>query len=82
MLFAVLMKLVVLPGLGYTLYRFFEISQRDYMPGIILLASPTATVAYVMAKEIGGDTELAVIGISVSTLMSAVTFFMWLSLVR
>jgi predicted permease len=80
-IFAVAMKLVVLPGLGYTLYRFFEISQQAYMPGIILLASPTATVAYVMAKEMSGDTELAVVGISVSTLLSAVTFFMWLNIV-
>ena len=38
----------------------------------------TATVTYVMAKEMNGDTDFAVAAISASTLMSAVTFTVWL----
>ena len=73
-------KLVVLPGLGFILYTSFDISARDYLPGLILLASPTATVAYVMAKEMKGDADFAAAAISLSTLASAVTFILWLNL--
>jgi len=78
---AVMIKLVLLPGFGFLLYHYFGFSPQDYMPGIILLASPTATVTYVMAKEMHGDSGLAVVGISVSTLLSAVTFVVWLNVV-
>ena len=73
-------KLMVLPGLGFILYSFFNISVRDYLPGLILLASPTATVAYVMAKEMKGDADFAAAAISLSTLISALTFIVWLNL--
>lgn len=76
------LKLMVLPGLGFAMYQFWDIPARNYLPGLILLASPTATIAYVMAKEMKGDTEFAVAAISTSTLLSAVTFFGWLTLNR
>jgi predicted permease len=44
-----------------------------------LLASPTATVTYVMAKEMKGDSEFAVAAISLHTLLSAITFSIWLN---
>ena len=72
---------LVLPAIGLSLYLLFELPAPDYLPGLILLATPTATVAYVMAKEMKGDTELAVAAISASTLLSAITFTFWLSLV-
>ena len=76
-----LMKLIVLPGLGLILYRLFGLSLQDYLPGLILLASPTATISYVMAKEINGDTNFAVAAISTSTILSSVTFSVWLNIV-
>ena len=75
------MKLILLPGIGYLLYRICGVAVDAYLPGIILLASPTATVTYVMAKEMKGDSELAVATISVSTLLSAITFSLWLNVV-
>lgn len=75
------MKLFLLPGIGYLMYRIWDVAAVAYLPGIILLASPTATVTYVMAKEMKGDSELAVATISVSTLLSAITFTLWLNLV-
>ena len=75
------MKLFLLPGIGYLLYRIWDLAAAAYLPGIILLASPTATVTYVMAKEMQGDSELAVATISVSTLLSAITFTLWLNVV-
>lgn len=75
-----LFKLIVLPALGYFLYQAFGLPSGDYLPGLILLAAPTATLTYVMATEMNGDTELAIAAISVNTLLSAVTFSVWLGI--
>jgi len=72
------MKLILLPGLGFALYRLFGLTSQAYLPGLILLASPTATITYVMAKEMNGDTDFAVAAISISTMFSAITFTLWL----
>jgi predicted permease len=76
-----MLKLVLLPGIGYALYRLCGFLPESSLPGIILLASPTATVTYVMAKEMGGDSEFAVAAISLHTLVSALTYTIWLSIV-
>lgn len=73
------LKLVLLPGIGFILYLMYGISSNEYLPGLILLASPTATIAYVMAKEMNGDADFAVAAISTSTLVSALTFIIWLN---
>ena len=74
------MKLILLPALGFALYRLVGLTPQDYLPGLILLASPTAIITYVMAKEMNGDTDLAVATISTSTILSAVTFSLWLNI--
>ena len=74
------MKLILLPGLGLILYRSCNLALQDYLPGLILLASPSATLTYVMAKEMNGDTDFAVAAISISTMLSAITFTIWLTL--
>jgi len=76
-----LLKLILLPATGFILYRLFNVMPEAYLPGIILLASPTATVTYVMAREMQGDSEFAVAAISLNTLLSAVTYTIWLSIV-
>ena len=76
-----LLKLILLPATGFILYRLFNVMPEAYLPGIILLASPTASVTYVMAREMHGDSEFAVAAISVNTLLSAVTYTIWLSIV-
>jgi predicted permease len=75
-----ILKLIVLPAMGYFLYEWFGVAAQDYLPGLILLAAPTATLTYVMATEMRGDTELAIATISVSTMLSAITFSMWLGI--
>lgn len=71
-------KLLLLPAVGLAGFHLLHTSPQDYLPGLILLASPTATLTYVMAKEIGGDPDLAVSTISINTMLSAVTFTLWL----
>ncbi|RLC11441.1 MAG: AEC family transporter [Deltaproteobacteria bacterium] len=72
-------KLFLMPGLGYIAFRSLGFPPGEYLPGLILLASPSATISYVMAKEMKGDPDLAVIAISFSTLLSALTYTFWLN---
>lgn len=78
---AVTMKLLVLPALGLLLFHLFHIGSADYLPALILLSSPTATVAYVMSKEMRGDADFTVATISASTLFSSFFIMAWLTLV-
>ncbi|EMS80311.1 AEC family transporter [Desulfotignum phosphitoxidans] len=71
-------KLVILPGIGAVCYSLGGLSPEAYVPGLILLASPSATISYVMAVEMNGDADFAVTAISLSTLVSALTFSLWL----
>jgi len=72
------LKLILLPSLGFIFYRMFDIDIKDYLPALILLASPTATITYVMAGEMNGDTDFAVAALSTCTMLSAITFSIWL----
>ncbi len=74
------LKLLLLPATGLILFHFLDLQRIEYLPALILLASPTATVSYVMASEMAGDTDMATAAISITTLVSAVTFTLWLSL--
>ncbi len=78
---AAAMKLVLLPALGLVFFRLSGLTSEEFLPALILLCSPTATLAYVMAKEMEGDAEFAVATISASTLFSSVTFVFWLAMV-
>jgi len=74
-------KLGLLPAVGLMFYTVCGLPADLYLPGLILLATPTATVSYVMAVEMNGDVEFAATAISVSTLLSAASFSAWLHLV-
>ncbi len=74
------LKLGLLPGLGLLFYRLVGLDTRTMIPGLILLAAPTATITFVMAQEMGGEADLAVAAISFSTIVSAFTYALWLGL--
>jgi malate permease and related proteins len=77
-LFSSALKLLLLPGFGLFMFIIFEEAPNDYLPCLILLASPTATLVYVMAMETKNDIEFAVATISMSTLLSGATFAFWI----
>ncbi len=79
-LIATTLKIMVLPAIGYTLFLIFDVNHIDYMPGLILLSSPTATIAYIMGNQIGGDSDFAAAAISISTILSSLTYGLWLSI--
>jgi malate permease and related proteins len=77
-----LMKLMALPFLSFLFCYFYAIPSRDALPGIILLATPTATTSFILANELGGDTEIASGAITLSTLLSPFAFIFWAYMVR
>lgn len=76
--FSSALKLLLLPALALLFYTALAERADNYLPGLILLASPTATIVYVMAQEMKNDTQLAVATISLSTLLSVLTFSFWI----
>lgn len=74
------LKLMVMPAAGFLGFQLMGKAPHSYMPALILLAAPTATLAYVMAREIDGDTDLAVAAISINTLLSALTYVSWMKI--
>jgi predicted permease len=77
---ASLFKVVLMPAMGWLFYYCLGVEVAEFIPGLILLASPTASIAYVMATEMGGSPELATASISIGTLASLITYVGWLSL--
>ena len=75
------LKVIVTPAIGIVLFKFLSVPSSDYLPGLILLAAPTATLTYIMAKEIGGDPDFAVAAISICTILSGLSYGLWLSIV-
>lgn len=76
------MKLMVLPSLSFLFCYLYAIPLHDVLPGIILLATPTATTSFILANQLGGDTELASGVITLSTLLSPFTFTFWVYVVK
>jgi hypothetical protein len=73
-----LLKLFGLPLIGLLTYQWFGMKPELFLPGLILLATPSATVSYVMARELDGSPDLASSAISLTTLISSITFTLWL----
>ena len=67
-------KLFLLPAAGLLFFRLAGVDAQTFAPGLILLAAPTATLTYVMAREMGGHVDLAVASISLTTILSAFSY--------
>lgn len=72
------MKVLVLTAVAIAVYRWLGLSGEDLRVGGIMMGCPTAVVTYVMASQLGGDTDLAGSIVVVSTAASAVTITGWL----
>lgn len=76
------LKLLILPLMGFSALKFFSIPiglTEQVM--IVMLASPSALVNYVMADQMNGDPELSTGIIILTTLGSVFTFVMWLKII-
>jgi predicted permease len=76
------LKLALLPGLALAFCKIVGIPLKEALPVIILLATPTATTSYIMAREMGGDIDIASGAVTLSTLLSPIAFVVWTWAVR
>jgi malate permease and related proteins len=76
-LFASFIKLLVLPGLAILFLKAFSLPLKEAPTSIFLLATPVATLAYIMADQLGGDGDLASYAVTLSTVLSLFTYMGW-----
>ncbi|MFH1754974.1 MAG: AEC family transporter [Candidatus Latescibacterota bacterium] len=79
---ASIIKLIVYPALVYVGLSMIHVEGVDLEVPVLLMASPTAVVSYIMAKEMKGDERLAGAIIIASTTGSIVTISAWLVFFR
>ncbi len=72
-----IIKLILLPAMGLGLFHVLRIPYGESLPAIILLSSPTATVSYLMAVEMGGHPGLATTATSLCTALSILSYTLW-----
>jgi predicted permease len=69
-----ILKLATMPILGVLIARMVGLPDPFVLPLLILLASPTATVTYVMATQLGGSPTLASAVVSFQTIICAISY--------
>ncbi len=71
-------KNLALPAVGMAFLTLAGAGGIQRAAAVVLLSAPSATLTAVLAREMGGDPELASASITVSTLACAVTLPLWL----
>lgn len=74
------LKTLVLPLAGLAIFILIDLTQASRETAVILLASPSATVTYVVASEMGGRPDLAAAAVTVSTILSILTYTLWIGI--
>jgi len=67
---AVILKLIVLPAIGWLYFYLFNVTGIPFKVGMIFLTLPASTAIYVLSSQMNSDTELASSAIVLSTLLS------------
>lgn len=77
----VMLRLVVMPGLTAGLCYTIGLSNMAFQIAMICVAAPVATSAYILARQLGGDSSLMANIITVTTLLSLITIplTLWLT---
>jgi malonate transporter len=78
--YGVTVKLLALPAIAWGLALAFGLSGVYFNIAVLLAALPVSTVAYVLAKRMGGDGDTIAAQVMLSTLVSALTLPLWLLL--
>ncbi|MDN6180023.1 MAG: AEC family transporter [Halomonas subglaciescola] len=74
-------KLVLMPGLALALAWLLRLDPISRDVALLFAALPTATSAYILARQLGGDAELMAAIITGQTLLAMLTLPLWLQLV-
>jgi predicted permease len=72
-------KLAVAPTLAWLLARELGIGGMEARVLLLCAALPTATSAYILAAQMGGDARAVATQVTVGTLLAMVTLPFWLS---
>ena len=75
-------RLLVYPAVALTLAALAGLRGPEFAVLISMFATPTAVASFSMAAQMGGDPELAASAVTVATLLSAVTMFLWIFLFK
>jgi hypothetical protein len=76
MVASVLLKIAVLPLLVYGLGRFLLLDPVSMRIALVFASTPTASAAFVMARQMEGDESVASGAIVLSTIFSVVSLFL------
>jgi len=74
---ATVLKLAVLPALGWWMLVALHRPPLEIAVGVLLLAAPVAVASYSVAADLGGDTDLAGACVLVTTLASLFSYLAW-----
>lgn len=80
MVYAMAIKLLLFPLLAWLCAFLFGLSSTAAATLIIFATIPTATSAYILARQLGGDAPLMATIITAQTLVSMLTIPFWLTL--
>ncbi len=67
---ASVIKLILLPTIGYMLLRLLAVEPLPFKVGMVFFALPTSTAIYILSSQLASDTKLASAAIVVSTVLS------------
>lgn len=70
---AAVLKLLVLPVIGFLLLNLFSVTGIPFKAGMIFFTLPTSTAIYVLSAQLNSDTQLASAAIMLSTLLSFIS---------
>lgn len=70
---AALLKLLLLPVIGYLCYRSFGVTGLPLRVGMVFFALPASPAIYVLSSQFSSDTELASAAIVLSTIFSFIS---------
>lgn len=73
-------KLLIMPALGFAILWLLHEPGLPTTVTVILLAAPTATISVIMARQLGGDPELASQCVTLTHGLSALSYSLWLLL--
>ena len=76
------LRQLVYPGAALSLAALSGLRGPEFAALISMFATPTAVSSFSMAAQMGGDPELAASAVTVTTLLSAATMFLWIFLFK
>ncbi len=69
-LLASMLKLIILPVIGWSFFNFFNVTGIAFKVGIIFFTLPASPAIYVLSSQMNSDTKLASSTIVISTILS------------